>query len=60
MYKRKTRDEYQIHQRTSQGWEEVTACDTWKEAKELLKAYRENQPEYPVKCVKKRIKLKEA
>jgi hypothetical protein len=50
-------DEYQIHQHTAEGWEEVSAYQTRKEAKADLKAYRENQPEYAVKIVKKRIKL---
>lgn len=57
MYKRKMIDEYQIHQHTAEGWEEVSAYQTRKEAKADLKAYRENQPEYAVKIVKKRIKL---
>lgn len=57
MHKRKTRDEYQIHQCTAQGWEEICSYDTRKEAKADLKAYRENQPEYPAKCIKRRIKI---
>jgi hypothetical protein len=54
-YQRKTEDEYQIHQKTEEGWEEVCAESTWKEARQTLKEYRENQPEYPVKSVKKRV-----
>jgi hypothetical protein len=57
MYKRKTIDEYQIHQHTSCGWEEVAAYDNRPEAKADIKAYRENQPEYPVKIIKRRVKL---
>lgn len=57
MYKRKTEDEYQIHQHTCQGWEEVSAYQNWKECKVDLKAYRENQPEFPVKMIKRRIKI---
>ena len=56
-YTRKTRDEYQIHQYTGCDWEEVCAADTWREAREHLKEYRENQPEYPVKAIKRRITL---
>lgn len=56
-YQRKTEDEYQIHQNCGYGWEEVCAESTRKEARERLKEYRENQPEYPVKCVKRRIKI---
>lgn len=59
MYKRKTVDEYQILQHTGPryGWEMVSAYNDRKSCKEDLKAYRENQPEYPVKMIKKRIKL---
>lgn len=58
---RKTRDEYQIHQFfPGSGWEEITAADTRKEAREDLKAYRVNQPEYPVKMIKKRVKAQAA
>lgn len=56
-YKRKTQDEYQIHQHTGQGWEEVTAETTRREARERLKEYRTNQPEYPVKMVVKRVPI---
>lgn len=57
MYKRKTKDEYIIMQNTSLGWEEICAYETRKEASNNLKLYRENQPEYLVKIVKKRVKL---
>lgn len=56
-YQRKTRDEYQIWQCWAHGWEEVSAADTWREARQLLKEYRENQPEAPVRCVRRRVKL---
>lgn len=59
MYKRKTKDEYQIHQYINGAWEEVTAESKIKEARDRLKEYRENQPEYPVKIVIKRIPLTE-
>jgi len=55
-YVRKTTDEFQIHGDYGQGFEEVTAAATCKEAKQLIKDYRENEP-YPFKIVKKRIKL---
>jgi hypothetical protein len=58
-YKRKTTDEWQIQQHTGYGWEDVCAEDTWKEAKDRLKEYRENQPEYPVRAIKKRVKSAE-
>lgn len=48
-YVRKTKDYWSIRQFTSLGWEEVSAADTYAEARQLLKEYRENQPEYPVR-----------
>ena len=57
MYERKTRDEYQIHQFTTQGWEEISAYDTRHEAVADLRAYRENQPEYPAKLIVRRVRL---
>lgn len=59
MYKRKTTDEWSIQQYTGRqyGWEEVCAAETWKEAKADLKSYRENQPECPVRAIKKRVKI---
>ena len=60
-YIRKTRDEWQIHQNFGygHGWEEVCAEDTRKEALARLREYRENQPEYPVKVVLKRIRIED-
>ncbi len=56
MYKRKTVDEWQIHQNWGQGWEEVSAYDNSRDAREDLKAYRENQPEAPCKLICRRVK----
>lgn len=58
-YVRKTRDVWVIQQYTGgqYGWEDVSAYDTWKEAREDLKAYRENQPEYPVRAKKQRERI---
>lgn len=36
------------------GWEEETAETTREEAKQRLREYRENQPEYSHKIIKKR------
>jgi hypothetical protein len=58
-YKRKTRDEYQIHGNYGQGYEEVCAEDTWKEARARLKEYRENEPMYSHKLVCKRVKIEQ-
>jgi len=58
-YIRKTMDEWQIHQYTGTqyGWEEVSAYDNRKDAKADLKIYQTEQPEYPARLVKRRIKI---
>jgi len=58
-YVRKTKDEYEIQGNYGygDGWECETTEETYKEAKEQLKAYRENISEVPHRIVKKRIKL---
>ncbi len=58
MYQRKTVDEYQIHQYTGPqyGWEEVHCEPTRKDALRSRKEYREAQPEYPVRIIKRRVK----
>ena len=55
----KVKDEWYIQGYYSKeyGWEEVSAYDNIKEAKDDLKAYRENQPEYPHRLRKRRIKI---
>lgn len=60
-YIRKTYDEYQILQNFGygDGWEEVSTEPTYKQANEAVKEYRQNQPEYPVKIKKVRIRKKE-
>lgn len=58
-YKRITKDVYEIQVRycDEYGYEAVTEEDTYKEAKERLREYRENEPEYPSRIVKKRVRL---
>jgi len=57
-YTRKTKDEYQIHVRYGHlGYEEVCSEDTYKEAKERLKEYRKNEPQYPSMIVVKRVRI---
>lgn len=58
-YQRKTRDYWSIQQYTGSGygWEEVSANETLKEAREALKEYRANQPEFPVRVRLKREKI---
>lgn len=61
-YKRKTRDIYIIQQYTGPqyGWEDLCEEDEWREAYWRKKEYQENQPEYPVRIVKKRERIEEA
>ncbi len=58
-YQRKTKDEYQIHVNYGygDGWEHETTEDSWKDAKAQRKCYRENAPQYPVKMIKRRVKI---
>ena len=58
-YRRKTRDEFEVQQYTGSqyGWERTTTETTIKEAHERKKEYQENQPEYPVRIVKKRVPM---
>ncbi len=54
MYKRKTKDEYQIQSNSGYGWDIETTEETLKEARLQAKCYRENV-NYPIRIVKKRI-----
>lgn len=58
-YVRKTKDIYIIQQYTGPqyGWEDVDCQETFTEAKNSKKDYRENQPEYPVRIQKRREKI---
>lgn len=56
-YVRKTRDYWDIEQKSEQGWEVVSSEVTRADTKRALKEYRENQPEYPVRSVKRREKI---
>jgi len=56
-YQRKTEDEYQIHQYHLGHWEEVHCESTRRAVVQSLKNYRKNQPQYPVKIVKKRVPI---
>lgn len=46
MYIRKTHAEYDIQGNYGYGWETVTTELTWREAKEQVKVYRENEPQF--------------
>jgi hypothetical protein len=58
-YKRKTRDEYEIQGDYGQGFECVTAEETWTGAREQLKCYRENEPGVAFRIKKVRVKIEE-
>ncbi len=40
------------------GWEDLTASEDYKEMRDDLRAYRENEPAYPHRIIKRRV-LKE-
>ena len=55
-YERKTKDEISIESYYGR-WEEVTIEDNMEEAREMLKCYKENQPNVPHRISIKRIKI---
>lgn len=55
-YQRKTRDEYHTQGLYFGVWETVTIDETYAEAKQMLKDYNENEPEYPHRIVKRRVR----
>jgi hypothetical protein len=56
-YIRKTRDEFDIEQQTTEGWEVVSSEPTRRLARQAVREYRENQPEFPVRVVKHRVRI---
>jgi hypothetical protein len=56
-YKRKTRDEWQLHVNYGQGWEHEISEDSFREARDRRREYRENCPEYPVRLLCKRVRI---
>lgn len=57
MYKRKTQDEFDIEQFCNGSWEVVNTESTREDARRSRREYRENQPEYPARIIKHRVKL---
>ncbi len=59
MYKRKTYDEYAVQgdYGYGYGYETISTETTSRQAREQLKAYRENEPGVRFRIVKKRIKF---
>ena len=60
-YTRKTRDVWNVQQYTGPqyGWETVCAEDRFRDARERLREYRKNQPEYPVRAKLCRERIEE-
>lgn len=58
-YIRKTRDVWNVQQFTGSqyGWEDVCAEERFREARERVKEYRANQPEYPVRIKRTRERI---
>jgi hypothetical protein len=56
-YVRKTIDEYEIQGNYGYSWDYLCSEFTYKQAKQTLKEYRENESQYLHKIVHKRIKL---
>jgi hypothetical protein len=56
-YKRLTEDEYIVQGNYGQGWEDLTSETTRKESKERLKEYRENEPQYSHRLIKRRVRI---
>lgn len=57
-YTRKTTDEYTIQGDYGYGWEDLTASDSRKLARDDLKAYRANEPGNAFRMVTRRIPKK--
>lgn len=59
MYKRKTRDIWEVQGNYGYGWDMVTTEESHKEAIAMLKCYQENERNYPHRIVKKRERITE-
>jgi len=57
MYTRKTKDVFEIQGRYAGYWETVTEEDNRKDALAQLKCYDANEPQYPHRIVKRRVKI---
>jgi hypothetical protein len=54
---RTTEDEWTVQGNYGYGWEDLTAADTWKEIKQNLREYRENEPGTSFRAIKRRVKI---
>lgn len=59
MYARKTADVWILEGNYGCGWEYILEESTREEGMERLREYRENQPQFPVRLIKKRVKKEE-
>lgn len=57
---RTTKDVYVIQGNYGQGWEDVVTYDNRQEARDDLKSYKENEPEYSHRLITRREKLNES
>jgi hypothetical protein len=57
MYKRTTKDEFNLLGFYSGSWEVLTTENTRTDIKTRLKEYRENEPQTPYKVTKNRVKI---
>lgn len=58
MYQRKTKDVYILMGHYGYRWEELATYETKKKALQDYKAYKENEPQYHHKIIKKRGSIK--
>lgn len=58
-YVRKTRDEWQLHGDYGQGFEEITAEETYDGIRERLREYRQSEPRVPFKVRYVRVKIEQ-
>jgi hypothetical protein len=56
-YTRKTRDEFEVQGNYGHRWEVLTIDETLEESEAILKDYRDNEPSFPHRIVKKRVKI---
>lgn len=57
-YVRKTEDQYTVQgfYGSAYGWEDVDTLPNRREARESIKVYRENMPEYRYRIVRRRVR----
>lgn len=59
MYKRKTIDLWIVQGNYGQGWKDVTSSESYKEARQDLKDYIENDKIFSYRLILKRVKKEE-